>query len=76
LHHYAAYPGYLVVAKTVAQVSAFVGVVAAFWHVLWLAGVLVLVSGIVGFATSRHLLQAPGARCRDQVALAVALARR
>jgi len=29
LHHYAAYPGYLVVTKTVAQVSAFVGVVAA-----------------------------------------------
>jgi hypothetical protein len=50
LHHYAAYPGYLVVAKTVGQVSAFVGVVAAFWHVLWIAGVMVLVSGIVGFA--------------------------
>jgi len=62
LHHYASYPGYLVVAKTVAQASAFVGVVAAFWHVLWFAGVLVLVSGSVGFATSRHLLQAPGAR--------------
>jgi hypothetical protein len=62
LHHYASYPGYLVAAKTVGQVSTFVGVVAAFWHLLWLAGVLVLVSGSVGFATSRHLLQAPGAR--------------
>jgi hypothetical protein len=50
LHHYASYPGYLFVAKTVGQVSAFVGVVAAFWHVLWLAGVLVLVSGSVWFA--------------------------
>jgi hypothetical protein len=50
LHHYASYPGYLVVAKTVAQASAFVGVVAALWHVLWLAGVVVLVSGSVGFA--------------------------
>jgi hypothetical protein len=48
LHHYATYPGYLVIAKTVGQVSAFVGVVAAFWHVLWIAGVVVLVSGIAG----------------------------
>ena len=50
LYRYASYPGYFVAAKTVGQVSAFVGVGAAFWHVLWLAGVLVLVSGIVGFA--------------------------
>ena len=37
-------------AITVGQVSAFVGVVAAFWHVLWIAGVGVLVSGSVGLA--------------------------
>ena len=38
------------IAKTVGLVSASVGVVAAFWHVLWIAGVIVLVSGIAGFA--------------------------
>lgn len=47
-YHSAAVPRYLNVAKVVAQTSAFVGVIAAFWHVLWLAGVVVLLSGIAG----------------------------
>jgi len=34
----------------ISQVSAFIGVIAAFWHILWIAGVLVLVSGVVGLA--------------------------
>jgi hypothetical protein len=38
------------VAKAVGLASASVGLVAAFWHVLWIAGVVVLVSGIAGFA--------------------------
>ena len=50
LYRYASYPGYFVVAKSVGQVSAFVGVGAAFWHVLWIAGVVVSVSGIAGLA--------------------------
>lgn len=50
LHHYASYPGYLVIARIVGQVSAFIGVIAAFWHMLWIAGVVVLVSGVVGLA--------------------------
>ncbi len=50
LHKYAAYPWYLVFARAVSQGSAFVGVAAAFWHVLWIAGVVVSVSGIVGLA--------------------------
>jgi hypothetical protein len=40
----------VVLAKVVAQTSAFVGVVAAFWHILWIAGVGILASGIVGVA--------------------------
>ena len=50
LHKYAAYPWYLVLARAVGQGSAVVGVAAAFWHVLWIAGVVVSVSGIVGSA--------------------------
>ena len=33
------------VTQSVAQLLAFVGVVAGFWHIMWLAGVGVLVSG-------------------------------
>jgi hypothetical protein len=35
------------VTQSVAQLLAFVGVVAGFWHVMWLAGVGILVSGFV-----------------------------
>jgi Na+(H+)/acetate symporter ActP len=35
------------VARTTAQASAFVGVVAGFWHIHWIAGVGVLVSALV-----------------------------
>jgi hypothetical protein len=31
--------------RSIAQLLAFVGVVAGFWHILWLAGVGILVSG-------------------------------
>jgi O-antigen/teichoic acid export membrane protein len=37
-------------ARAVAQLCAFVGVVAGFWHILWIAGVGLLVSGLVGVA--------------------------
>jgi hypothetical protein len=36
------------VTRGIAQLLAFVGVVAGFWHIMWLAGVGVLVSGFVG----------------------------
>ena len=42
--------GFVSVTKGAAQVCAFVGVVAAFWHIWWIAGVGILVSGIVGVA--------------------------
>jgi len=50
LHKYVTYPWYLVFARAVGQGSAFFGVAAAFWHVLWIAGVVVAVSGILGLA--------------------------
>jgi hypothetical protein len=38
------------IAKSVAQTCAFVGVVAGFWHILWIAGVGMLASGLVAVA--------------------------
>ncbi len=35
------------VTRAIAQLLAFVGIVAGFWHMMWLAGVAVLVSGFV-----------------------------
>ncbi len=35
-------------AQLVAQWSSFVGVVAGFWHITWVAGIGVLASGLVG----------------------------
>jgi len=37
-------------AQVVAQVCAFVGVVAGFWHIMWIAGVVLLASAMVGVA--------------------------
>jgi hypothetical protein len=34
-------------ARVVAQLCAFAGVVAGFWHILWIAGVGILASGLV-----------------------------
>ena len=38
------------IAQVVAQTSAFIGVVAGFWHILWVAGVGMLTCGIVAVA--------------------------
>jgi hypothetical protein len=38
------------IAKMAGQMGAFVGLVAAFWHVAWIAGVGMLVGGIAGVA--------------------------
>ena len=58
-YRYASYPAYLTFAYILGEGSAAVGVVAAFWHVSWVAGVLVVVSGLVGlgiyFAYSKQL---------------------
>jgi hypothetical protein len=35
-------------ARSVARSCAFAGVVAGFWHILWIAGVAILVSGLMG----------------------------
>lgn len=49
-HHDTSYPFTLGISKGVGLASASVGVVAAFWHVYWIAGVVILVSGLAGFA--------------------------
>jgi uncharacterized membrane protein len=36
------------IAQVVGQSCAFAGVVAGFWHILWIAGVGILASGLVG----------------------------
>jgi hypothetical protein len=38
------------IAKPVAQACAFVGVVAGFWHIVWIAGVGMLAGGLVAVA--------------------------
>ncbi|MFI6316872.1 hypothetical protein ACIBG8_05100 [Nonomuraea sp. NPDC050556] len=38
------------ITKGIAQGSAFVGVVAAFWHITWIAGVVLLVGAVLGIA--------------------------
>jgi hypothetical protein len=36
------------VAQSIAQMAAFVGIVAGFWHITWVAGVTFLVAGLLG----------------------------
>ncbi|GHO45586.1 hypothetical protein [Ktedonospora formicarum] len=48
--HYTASSPYISIAKTIGLLGACVGVVAALWHMLWIAGVMVMVSGIMGLA--------------------------
>jgi Na+(H+)/acetate symporter ActP len=56
------------VARATAQASAFVGVVAGFWHIHWIAGVGVLVSALVAIGvqsagiTRLELGERPGSR--------------
>jgi hypothetical protein len=40
-------PGLVVVAQSVAQLAALIGIVAGFWHITWVAGVAFLVAGLV-----------------------------
>ncbi len=57
--HYASFPGYITLAYFTGEGSAAVGVVAAFWHLSWVAGVLIMASCLAGlgiyFAYSRQL---------------------
>lgn len=45
---YTSYPWYLTPIIFLGQGGAFLGVFAAFWHVSWLAGILLAISGIAG----------------------------
>jgi hypothetical protein len=35
------------IAQSIAQLAAFVGIVAGFWHITWVAGVTFLVAGVI-----------------------------
>ena len=35
------------IARVIAQLAAFVGIVAGFWHITWIAGVTFLAAGLV-----------------------------
>ncbi len=58
-YRYASFPGYLTFAYVIGECSAALGVVAAFWHVSWVAGLLIIISSLVGigiyFMYSRQL---------------------
>jgi len=45
-YRYASYPPYLLIARAIAQGSAAVGVVSAFWRIWMPAGVVLIVSGV------------------------------
>ncbi len=47
-YRYASYPFYLTFAYFVGELGAFVGILGAFWHVSWIAGLLLLASSAVG----------------------------
>ena len=47
-YRYATYPRYLSLVILLGQGGAFIGVFAAFWHISWLAAVLLVISGIFG----------------------------
>jgi hypothetical protein len=59
------------VARATAQASAFVGVVAGFWHIHWIAGVGVLVSALVAVGvqsagiTRLELAERPASRAAE-----------
>jgi hypothetical protein len=50
------------VARVVAQLCAATGVVAGVWHIRWIAGVGVLVAGLVGIGGPLRRLRPPGAQ--------------
>ena len=58
-YRYISVPGYFTLAYVLGEGSAAVGVIAAFWHLSWIAGLLIVMSSLVGmgiyFAYSRQL---------------------
>lgn len=49
-HRYAASTRYVSAIQGIALLSGCTGVVAAFWHMSWVAGVIILVSGAAGLS--------------------------
>jgi hypothetical protein len=47
-YRYATYPWYLTIIILVGQGGAFIGIIAAFWHISPLAGILLVASGVAG----------------------------
>ena len=47
-YRYATYPWYITLAILLGQGGALIGVFAAFWHISWIAAILLLISGVVG----------------------------
>ena len=47
-YQYASYPKYLTLVILLGQGGAFIGVLAAFWHISWIAAVALLISGGIG----------------------------
>jgi len=59
-YRYASYPLYLLIARAIAQGSAAVGVVSAFWHTWMPAGIVLIVSSVAAlglYATYRRRLE-------------------
>ena len=59
-YRFAAYPFYLIVARAIAQACSLAGLVAAFWHIWMLAGIVLVVSGLAAlglYATHSRRLE-------------------
>jgi hypothetical protein len=53
------------VAQAIAQMAAFIGIVAGFWHITWVAGVTFLVAGVVAMGVHSAgfwRVESPGGR--------------
>ena len=56
-YEYASWPSYLTLVIVIGQTAAFIGVVAALWHISWVVGIVVVVSALLGLAAYRTYLK-------------------
>ena len=56
-YQYASWPSYLTMVIVIGQTAAFIGVVAALWHISWVAGIVMVASALIGLAAYRAYLK-------------------
>ena len=56
-YQYASWPWYLTMVIVIGQTAAFIGVVAALWHISWVAGIVIVASTVIGLVAYRDYLK-------------------